>query len=181
VRARFGFAIAALALTLAGCGELPRESRTGAPCEDVPAREGFIEMFGGFKYAELSFEAEEDVRGRLPDDAQGGVLVRRIVGGGEGPKVAMVVPNQRRSAVGNLLVREARREGEQVDPREIDVSAPDDLAPLVVYDPGPEERYALVVQVDCHAVVLFGRDEREITAMGAAFQPTGPLRSPKSS
>lgn len=160
----------ALALAAGGCGELPRESSDGVPCEDVPAREGFATLPASSRYADLSFEAEEEVRGRLPDDAQGGVLARRIVGGDAKPLVVMVVPNRRRDAVANLLVREGRLEGEVIQPKVLEVGAPGNDVPLVTYDPGPEERYALVVQADCHVVVLFGRGTRQLGPMGAVFQ-----------
>lgn len=169
MRAGF-FVLALLAVALVGCGEGPRESRSGVPCEDVPAREGFATLPPGFRYTDLSFEVEEDVRGRLPDDAQGGVLARRVVGNDEGPKIVMVVPNQRRSAVGNLLVREARREGKEVEPYVLEVGREGNDVPLVTYDPGPEERNALVVQADCNVVVIFGRDQDELAAAGAFFQ-----------
>jgi hypothetical protein len=110
------------------------------------------------------------VRDRLPELEQGGVLVRQIIGGDESVKVVMVVPNRRRGGVANSLVREARRDGKVVEANLLEVGAPDNDVPLVTYDPGPEELYALVVQADCNVVVLFGRDESELGPMGAGFQ-----------
>ena len=162
-------AAAAVALAAAGCGEDPRQSKGGEACDEVPASRGLPELPSGLEYEAASFQQEDDLRESLPSYAQN-VLVRRIVGGERKPVLAMVVPDTTPGGTGNLLVRQARREGRSVVPRFADVDDPNGDVPLVEYDPGLEPRLALVVQVDCHALVLVGRDEDALVDLAVQVQ-----------
>lgn len=172
---RRAVAVLALAagLALSGCEDGLRESRDGVACEDVPASRGLPELPSGLEYEAASFEQEDDLRGSLPDYSQN-VLIRRVTGGEGRAILAMVVPDATPGGTGNLLVRQARAEGRAVSPRFADVEDPKGDVPLVEYDPGPEPRYALVVQVDCHSLVLVGRDEDELVDLAVQVQDPRP-------
>ena len=167
-RAAAGLLAAAL-VALAGCGEELRRSKGGEPCDEVPASRGLGELRAGLEYEGASFKEEDDMRGSLPSYAQN-VVIRRIVGEGRRPTLAMVVPDTKPSGTGNLLVRQARTEGREVRASFADVEDPKGDVPLVVYEPGTEPRYALVVQVDCHSLVLVGRNEDELVELGMLLQ-----------